>query len=130
MKYESTTKLSYISMPLLAQYFVLEGLSLEAGPQFSLLVSAKEEWDETYSDDFGSETDSGSDDIKDALNTVDIAGHIGATYELDFGLFFTARYLFGLTKINDDITVNGISIDTGRTNRNNIFQLSAGYKFN
>lgn len=127
---ESTTKLSYISMPLMAQYFIISGLSVEAGPQFSLLVSAKEEWEWTETFDGGSNSESGSIDLKDVTNTVDVAGHVGATYELPLGLFFTARYVFGLTKINDDITINGITIDTGVTNRNNIFQLSAGYKFN
>ena len=118
---EVITKLSYISMPILAKYFIITGLSVEAGPQFSQLISAKQDWEETSSDDFGSETDSGSDDIKDFMNGFDIGGAIGASYELDLGLFFSARYVFGLTEIYD---VGSLK------NKNNVFQLSAGYKFN
>ncbi len=120
-KEEVITKLSYISLPILAKYFIITGLSIEAGPQFSFLVSAKQDWEDTYSDDFGSESDSGSEDIKDFMNGFDIGGAIGATYELDFGLFFSARYVFGLTEIYD---VGSLK------NKNNVFQISAGYKFN
>ena len=118
---ESITKLSYISMPLLAKYFIIPGLSVEAGPQFSFLLSAKNDWE--YSETFNGETESesGSIDIKDSIKNVDIGGAIGTTYELDLGLFFSARYVFGLSQINE----YGSS-----SNKNNVFQISAGYKFN
>ena len=38
---ESTTKLDYLNLPLMAKFYVAEGLSIQAGPQIGFLLSAK-----------------------------------------------------------------------------------------
>src|SRR5690606_30593652 len=57
-------KVGYLNLPVMAQYQVVEGLYVEAGPQIGLLLSAKDEFE-------GDEEDI-KDDVKD----------------LDFGLGF------------------------------------------
>ena len=124
---EGTVKLSYISVPLLAKYYFIPGLSVEAGPQFSLLLSAKD--DRKYTQTNGEVySESEEEDIKDDLKNHDVGGAIGASYELDFGLFFSVRYVFGFIDISDDI--NDDLDDYLDSSKNNVFQASAGFKFN
>ncbi|WP_432410732.1 porin family protein [Rasiella sp. SM2506] len=103
---DTTIKLNYLNMPLMGKYYVIKGLSLEAGPQMGFLLSAKNE----------------DTDIKDSLNTVDLGVNFGIGYKLDNGLNFGLRYNLGLSDIND---LEGVT----NKNQNGVFQLSVGYFF-
>ncbi|RMB57394.1 PorT family protein [Dokdonia sinensis] len=122
---ESVTKLDYLSIPLLGRFFVTEGFSLEAGPQISLLLSAKEEFD--FSDSFEGEviSESGEEDVDEFINGLDLGFALGTTYELDMGVFLSARYVLGLSNINDFDDDDGDDFK----NQNNVLQVSVGYKF-
>ncbi|MFT5249982.1 MAG: hypothetical protein ACI93P_001717, partial [bacterium] len=95
-----TAKLNYINVPIMAEYKIIDGLTAQAGPQFGINVTAK--------DDDGN-------DIND-IKTLDIGVGFGAQYELDFGLFFQARYVLGLNKIFD--------VDGGGDFKNRVISLS------
>ncbi len=99
-------KSSYIRVPILAKYYIIERLSAEAGPSFGALVSAKVK----------------DVDVKDDFNSFDAAIALGASYHLDMGVFFSLRYNLGLTNMND---VEGFNVK----NQANTFQVSAGYFF-
>jgi hypothetical protein len=92
-KIEGKEKLTYINLPIIAKYYVTEGLSLEAGPQIGFLVSAEQEYDATYREiSSGLEySDSGENDIEDT-NAIDFGLNFGLGYKLDSGLNFSARY--------------------------------------
>ena len=109
---ENTIKLDYIAVPIMAKYYIAQGLSLEAGPQIGFLVAAESE----YSFGGSSETQ----DIKDELKTIDFGLNFGLGYKLDNGVNFGARYNLGLSNIadNDDIEL-----------KNSVFQISVGYLF-
>ena len=77
---EVETKLDYINLPIMAKYYVMEGLSVEAGPQVGFLMSAI--------------TD--GNDVKDNTKGIDFGFNIGAGYELSNKIFFQARYNLGL----------------------------------
>lgn len=47
IKYETNLNLDYINIPIMAKYYIIDGLSFETGPQFGILVSAKEEGEMT-----------------------------------------------------------------------------------
>ncbi len=98
----SNLKLDYVNLPILAKYYIIEGLSAEAGPLVGFLLSTNAE--------------------KEDYNNLDVAFAIGASYKLNDNIFFGIRYNKGLTDINknDEITVS---------NQNNVFQLFAGYAF-
>ena len=102
----STVILTYLNVPLIGKYYVVKGLSLEAGPQIGFLLSAK-----------NTDTDA---NIKDAFASVDFGFGLGIGYTLNNGLFFNARYNLGLSDIS---TMNGI------TTKNRFVQLSIGYFF-
>jgi hypothetical protein len=115
---ESALKLSYLTMPLMAKYYVAEGFSLEAGPQIGYLLSARDAYvDLTYGDNY-------ADDWYEDTKKVDHGLNFGIGYKLDFGLNFGARYYLGLSHVfyaGDE--------DENYAIYNNVFQFSVGYFF-
>jgi len=107
-------KLNYLNIPVLAKYYLAEGLSLEAGPQIGLLLSAKTEFD-------GAD----EEDIEDLFRDIDFGVNFGLGYKLDNGLNFSARYYLGIANVYDWI---GDFIDDIEI-RNGVFQISIGYLF-
>lgn len=99
-----TNNTSYLILPLMFKYNIVEGLHLEAGPQIGLLLSAK--------DKFGD-----SEDVKDQYNSLDLGANIGAEYQFPIGLFLNARYNLGLTNIAKftavDVTVKNKVVSLG-----------------
>ncbi|WP_417365655.1 porin family protein [Flavobacterium beibuense] len=112
--YESSLKLGYINVPVMAKYYLMEGLSIEAGPQVGFLLSAKEE--------YNVEGESGEEDVKDSVSSIDFGLAGGVSYDLPVGLFFNARYYAGLSNVYDG-DLDGIEYQNG------VFSLSVGYKF-
>jgi len=113
--FDVSIKLSYINLPIIAKYYLTEGLSLEAGPQFCLLLSAKVEAE------FDGE--SVAEDIKDELNDFDFGINFGVGYKLENGINFTARYNYGFTNLADTEDLDDTKINNG------VIQLSVGYNF-
>ncbi len=101
---EGIIALNYLNIPVIAKYYVTKKLNLEAGPQIGFLLSTK----------------GGTKDYKDLFKTTDFGVNMGIGYKLDSGLNFGARYVLGLSNINDA---------GGTTNKNGVFQLSVGYFF-
>ena len=104
-------KLDYLNLPIMAQFQVADGFSVEVGPQFGFLLSAK-------ADDGDNE-----EDIKDFVKGLDLAAGIGVNYAMASGLNFGARYNLGLSNVND-----GEGSDDFK-NQNNVIQVSVGYRF-
>ncbi|WP_432670750.1 porin family protein [Flavobacterium sp. SM2513] len=103
---DNVVALNYLNLPVIGKYYVMKGLSLEAGPQLGLLLSAKNE----------------GTDVKDSFRSVDFGINAGLGYKFDNGLNFSARYNFGLTNIIDQkLVINN--------NTNGVFQVSVGYFF-
>ncbi|MCW5520763.1 PorT family protein [Aureitalea sp. L0-47] len=116
---ESTVKLDYINIPIIGKFYVVEGLSLEAGPQIGFNINAMDEFEVSG---LGM-SESGEEDISEFVSGTDFAIAAGASYKLPNGLFFSARYNVGLSDINDDPEFDDIS------NQNNVIQLGAGFLF-
>jgi hypothetical protein len=110
--FESTLKLDYINVPIMAKYYVADSFSLEVGPQIGFLVAAEAEYS------MGGESE--TEDIKDQLKTVDFGLNFGLGYKLDNGINFGARYNFGLSNIGED---------SDSDLKNSVFQISVGYLF-
>lgn len=116
-------KLNYLQIPVMAKFYVSEGLSLEVGPQIGFLLSADVENDYSTIDN-GTVLDSGSIEIdyKDFMKSVDFGLNFGLGYKLDSGLNFGLRYNLGL---NDVYDVDGSNTEI----KNRVLQLSVGYNF-
>lgn len=101
---DNKCKYDYLNIPILANFYVTNGLALKIGVQPGFLMSAK------Y----------GSEDIKKGCETFDFSIPLGASYEIsDFVI--DARYNWGLTK-----TVKGEGVDG---TKNSVIQITVGYKF-
>ncbi len=102
---DANAKLDYINIPVLADFTVGSGFSLQAGPQVGFVITHKIDVDnvgETELDDVGT----------------DFSIALGAQYELDSGLFFQARYTLGMADITPDVDI-----------QNNVISFSVGYFF-
>lgn len=95
--------ISYVNIPVMGKFYIVEGFNVQAGPQIGILVDAEGGTDGLKSTNFG-------------LN-------VGAAYELSQGLFFDARYNFGLANILED----GDDFDTELNTKG--FQIGVGYRF-
>ena len=99
-------KTSYINVPILANYYVWNGLAVKAGIQPGYLLSAK--YDGT--------------DIKKYAKKFDLGIPVGVSYEIS-NVVVDLRYVFGLTAVNK---TNPLLDKKGK---NQVIQLTAGYKF-
>lgn len=120
---EVISKYDYISIPVLARYTIVQGLSLEAGPQFGFNINAEAE----LNGNLLGEDISSTEDFSDITNTFDIGLALGGSYELPVGVFFQARYVLGLSNVDDSEVQEGGLNEDSLLNR--MFQLSAGFKF-
>jgi hypothetical protein len=99
--------LDYINIPIMADFTIADGLSLQGGPQVGINVSGKVKDDDDEAD---------IDDVE----TLDLGVGAGAQYRLpDLGLFFQARYVIGFTDFVEDADAT-----------NSVVSLSVGWFFN
>lgn len=122
---EATVKLDYINVPIMGKYYVAEGFSLEAGPQFGFRAKAEQEFEVSGSVGGVDFSDEGTEDISDSIAGFDLGAAVGAGYELNSGLFFQARYIIGLSNVDD--SDEGGLFEDDLTNSN--LQFSVGFKF-
>ena len=93
--------------------------SFSLGPQIGYLVSAKIKSDAIPELDL----QDGELDAMDAYKSIDLSAKLGLGYILDNNMFFQVSYGLSISKINE------LESPLNETNRNSVFQLSAGYKF-
>lgn len=110
-------QLDYIQVPLMLKVYLIEGLSVEAGPQVGFKINEKIDF----------KTDGGVIDIdKDDsyVKNFDAGLAVGAAYKFNNGFFVNARYTHGLTTIFKDKT-----IFEGVDAKNKVFQFGVGFAF-
>ena len=100
------TETSYINVPILANYYVWNGLAVKAGVQPGYLLKA--EYD--------------GHDVKKDAKKFDLGIPVGVSYEVS-DIVFDLRYVFGLTKVNKK---NDFMRKEGK---NQVIQFTVGYKF-
>ena len=122
MKYEAKNKIDYVNIPIMAKYYLIEGLALEAGPQIGFLTSAKSE----YEISFDGETESETVDFKKELKSIDFGIGLGASYRLEAGAFLSLRYNLGLSDIGDSKDDDFAGFEKVK---HGVFQISVGYSF-
>ena len=108
---ERTLALGYLQLPLMIQYYPAPQVYLEAGPQFGLLLSARDKVDD----------ESGEINAKDDFTTGQVALGLGIGYKASEKLILYGRYNFGLTDVSrfDNIV-----------DHSNVGQLGVAIRFN
>lgn len=117
------TNLLYLSVPVIAKYYVIAPLSIDFGPQIGILLDAEHKVTTTYWND---RSDSNTIDAKDDLKSIDFGLNLGATYNFKNNMFVSGRYTMGLTNIDDMTPEPG---EKRADAKNQVFQVSFGYKF-
>lgn len=102
-------QVDYISVPLLAKFYLVDGLSIQAGPSFNFKVN--EELDYEPNSD-------GGDFDGDRFEDFDFGGAAGLEYKFNNGFFIQGRYTYGFSKMIDDEDVH-----------NSVFQAGVGFMF-
>ena len=118
--------LSYINVPVVANVYLFKGFAIKAGVQVGFLVGANYEVTATYRVDKASQNLSTKFDqsIKDECKKVDLSIPMGVSYQVPtIPIVIDARYNLGLTKVNKE------SEEGYKDLKNNVIQLTVGYKF-
>lgn len=97
--------LSYVDVPVMLKMYIAGGFNIQAGPQFGFNMNAEDE---------------NGNDVSDFIKSSDLSIAAGAGVDLPMGLNVTARYIIGMSDIND----TGLGDDI----KQNTFQFSVGYK--
>lgn len=98
--------LTYVNVPIILKYYLIQGLNVQIGPQFGFVV--KDDISEVFSG-IGEGIES---------NDFDVAGAIGLGYDFPFGLRLDARYNYGFTDVMD-----------GGEGKNSVVSLAVGFSF-
>jgi len=101
-------RLNYLNFPVLLQYMFNNGLRLEGGAQFGVLLSAK--------DKAGSAIIA----VKENYQSTAVSIPLGISFLTRPGFGIDARYVFGLSNIYKD---------DSQTIQSNVFQLGIFYQF-
>ena len=123
---DNKMNLSYINVPVVANVYLFKGFAIKAGVQVGFLVGANYEVTATYRDDKASQNLSTKFDqsIKDECKKVDLSIPIGVSYQVPtIPIVIDARYNLGLTKVIKE------SEEGYKDLKNNVIQLTVGYKF-
>ncbi|OXB07879.1 porin family protein [Flavobacterium pectinovorum] len=97
---EFKNELGYISIPVMAKFYLTDSFSLEVGPQASFLVSEKNDFD-----------------VEDG-ETFEFGLNAGLGYKITKNFFVQGRYGLGLTEASKNADI-----------KNSTVQLSAGFMF-
>jgi hypothetical protein len=115
--------LMYIVVPIIAKYYVVDGISLEFGPQVNFLAGAKLNYD-SYSYVAGIDIFSGgSRDIKEYTEPIDYGLNFGGSFEITDEVLFNVRYTLGLENVLSNPAGFNFS------SKNSILCFTVGYKF-
>lgn len=107
---DTTVKLDYLNVPILANVYVAPGLAVKLGVQPGFKLSSK-----TKIEGSGVSIEGDSDD--DGVKGFDLAIPVGVSYQYQ-NIVLDARYNWGVTKVYD-----------GGDSKNSVFQITLGYKF-
>lgn len=116
--------IGYLQVPVMASFYLLDGLALKTGVQFGVPIHANMKTEMSVkADGIPPYSESYNSGIMDDINKLDISIPIGVSFEFDNNLVLEARYKLGLTKVEKED-------EDGRGHiRNRVFCLSIGYKF-
>ncbi|WP_416442303.1 porin family protein [Leeuwenhoekiella sp. A16] len=102
-------QLDYVQVPVLAKIYLVDGLSLQAGPSFNFKVN--EEIDSQPNDDEG-------DFDLDSAQDFEFGGAAGLEYKFANGFLIQGRYNYGFTETFEDSDAH-----------NSTFQVGVGFMF-
>lgn len=120
--YKSTIDLNYLNIPVMVKYYVLKGLSVQAGPQIGILLKANNK----YQDNFLGYENHESFNLKDYTTGIDTSVNFGLGYQFKDKFYTDLRYNISYSNVFKEGDANHF-INNDMKNR--VFQISIGYFF-
>ena len=105
------------------KYYVLKGLSVQAGPQIGILLKANNK----YQDNFLGYENHESFDLKDYATGLDTSVNFGLGYQFKDKFYTDARYNLSYSNVFKE---GDVSHFINNDMKNRVFQITVGYFFN
>ncbi|WP_428229982.1 porin family protein [Flavobacterium sp.] len=121
--YKSTIDLNYLNIPVMLKYFVVKGLSVQAGPQIGILLKANNK----YQDNFLGYENQETFNLKDYSAGIDTSVNLGLGYQFKDKFYTDVRYNISYSNVFKEGDANHF-INNDMKNR--VFQVTVGYFFN
>lgn len=117
---DAKVELGYVNVPIVANVYLFKGFALKAGVQFGFLTNADMKF--TLKSEQGNLNQSSDFDqsIMDGCEKFDIAIPVGVSYQFKVPIVIDARYNIGLKNVSKEV---------GEDFKNQVFQITVGYKF-
>ncbi|MBE8724086.1 porin family protein [Flavobacterium hungaricum] len=120
--YNGTLKLNYLNIPVMLKYYLIQGLSVQAGPQIGILLKANNK----YQDNFLGYENKESLNLKEYSSGIDTSVNFGLGYQFKEKFYADLRYNISYSNVFKKGDVNHfISNDM----KNRVFQITIGYFF-
>ncbi len=120
--YKSTIDLNYLNIPVMLKYYVVKGLSIQAGPQIGILLKANNK----YQDNFLGYENHESFNLKDYSTGIDTSVNFGLGYQFKDKFYTDVRYNISYSNAFKEGDANHF-INNDMKNR--VFQITIGYFF-
>lgn len=120
--YKGTITLNYLNIPLMLKYYVIKGLSVQAGPQIGLLLKANNK----YQDNFLGYENHESFDLKSYSSGIDTSINFGLGYQFKDKFYTDFRYNISYSNVFKDGDANYF---INHDMKNRVFQITIGYFF-
>ena len=120
---DAKVELGYITIPVVANFYIFKGFAVKAGIQPGFLTNAKMKATIKGEMDGSNMTTDVDNDMKDECKKFDLSVPIGVSYQFKVPVTLDLRYNLGVTKVNKE-SVSGVD-----DSKNNVISLTVGYKF-
>ena len=120
--FKGTIELNYLNIPLMLKYYVIKGLSVQAGPQVGILLKANNK----YQDNFLGYENQESFNLKKYSSGVDTSVNFGLGYQYKDKFYTDFRYNLSYSNVFKDGDANYF---INHDMKNRVFQISVGYFF-
>ena len=120
---DAKVELGYITIPVVANFYLFKGFAVKAGIQPGFLTNAKMKASIKGEMDGSNMTTDVDNDMKDECKKFDLSVPIGVSYQFKVPVTLDLRYNLGVTKVNKE-SVSGVD-----DSKNNVISLTVGYKF-
>lgn len=122
--YKSTINLNYLNIPVMLKYYVLKGLSVQAGPQIGILLKSNNK----YQDNFLGYDNHENYNLSDYTNAFDTSVNLGLGYQFKDKFYVDLRYNISYSDVFKEANSNGNYVINSDM-RNRVFQITIGYFF-
>ncbi|KIO53450.1 porin family protein [Flavobacterium hibernum] len=120
--FKGRIELNYLNIPLMLKYYVIKGLSIQAGPQIGLLLKANSK----YQDNFLGYENQESFNLKKYSNGIDTSINFGLGYQFKDKFYTDFRYNISYSNVFKDGDANYF---INHDMKNRVFQITIGYFF-